>query len=148
MLQIKVRELLGDKGHDVVAIEPDATVFDAIAKMVDHNVGSIVVAEEDQVVGIFTERDYLRKIALKGRTSSETSVTTVMTTDVICVDPDYTIEECLAIMTENKCRHLPVMSDGELNGIVSIGDCVKRLSQDALERVSHLEEYITGEYPR
>ncbi len=148
MLQIKVRELLEDKGHDVVTIEPDATVFEAIARMVDYNVGSIVVTGDEGVTGIFTERDYLRKIALKGRKSSETQITTVMTTEVIHVDPDYTIEECLAIMTQNKCRHLPVIREGELDGIVSIGDCVKRLSQDALERVSHLEEYITGEYPR
>lgn len=148
MLQIKVDKILAQKGHEVVTIDPEATVFDSIAKMVDHNVGSILIVEGDQVLGIFTERDYLREIALKGRTSRETPVKTVMTEKVICVNPNYTIEECLAVMTNQKCRHLPVMRDGHLDGIVSIGDCVKRLSEDAIERVNHLEEYITGEYPR
>lgn len=147
-MQTSVREILREKGHDVVTIDAEATVFDAIAKMVDHNVGSILVMDDEEIVGIFTERDYLREIALKGRTSQNTRITTVMTEKVICVNPDYSIEDCMAIMTNRKCRHLPVMEDRELTGIVSIGDCVKRLSRDALERVSHLEEYISGEYPR
>ena len=99
------------------------------------------------VLGIFTERDYLRRIVLQGRTSKETAIEEVMTSEVIAVTPDYEVEDCLSVMTQNKCRHLPVMDDGELSGIISIGDCVKQLHQHARTRLDDLTQYVQGRYP-
>lgn len=144
---ISVRQLLRRKGTDVVTTAPETTVYDAIAKMVDHNVGSIVVIEDEQVAGIFTERDYLRQIALKGRTSKTTSVQDVMTTEVLVADLNTTVEEALAIMTEARCRHLPVISTEGILGIVSIGDCVKELLRAAEAEVDSLQAYVRGRYP-
>lgn len=136
-------DLLEYKGTDVVAARPQETVYTCISRMVDRNVGSILIVNEDQsVVGIFTERDYLRRIALEGRTSRTTRVEDVMTEDVIAVSPSHTVDECLTLMTEAKCRHLPVVFEGALLGIVSIGDCVKQRSKAALAEVDHLESYI------
>jgi len=144
---IPVRQLLRRKGTDVVTTAPETTVYDAIAKMVDHNVGSIVVIEDERVAGIFTERDYLRQIAIKGRTSKTTSVQDVMTTEVLVADLSTTVEEALAIMTEARCRHLPVISADGILGIVSIGDCVKELLRAAEAEVDSLQAYVRGRYP-
>ncbi|HKL89164.1 MAG TPA: CBS domain-containing protein [Salinibacter sp.] len=146
-MEITVEEILRRKGTEVLTTDPDSTVFDAIARMVDHNVGSILVTDDGEVEGIFTERDYLRRIVLEGRTSKTTRVEEVMTTDVVWVDPSYTADECMALMTENKCRHLPVLSDNALSGIISIGDCVKQVSRTARSRVEELQKYISGRYP-
>lgn len=146
-MEITVEEILRRKGTEVLTTDPDSTVFDAIARMVDHNVGSILVTDDGEVEGIFTERDYLRRIVLEGRTSKTTRVEEVMTTDVVWVDPSYTADECMALMTENKCRHLPVLSDNTLSGIISIGDCVKQVSRTARSRVEELQKYISGRYP-
>jgi CBS domain-containing protein len=115
--------------------------------MVQRNVGSIVVMDGIEIAGIFTERDYLRRIALRGRTSRMTRVEEVMTPDVIRVKPDTLVEQCMQIMTAHKCRHLPVVDDGKLVGIVSIGDCVKQVSHDAQSEADTLKAYITGQYP-
>lgn len=131
----------------MLTIEQTATVYSAIEKMEHHRVGSIIVMEEDDVVGIFTERDYLRRIVLKGRTSKTTEIREVMSTELVCVDPNYSVQECMAVMTERKFRHLPVIGDGKLVGIVSIGDLVKSISDDAQARVHYLTDYITGKYP-
>lgn len=146
-MKITVEEILRKKGTEVLTTDPDSTVFDAIARMVDHNVGSILVTDDGEIEGIFTERDYLRRIVLEGRTSKTTRVEEVMTTDVAWVDPSYTADECMALMTENKCRHLPVLSDNTLSGIISIGDCVKQVSRTARSRVEELQKYISGRYP-
>lgn len=146
-MEITVETILREKGTEVLTTDPQSTVFDAIARMVDHNVGSILIMDDDEVEGIFTERDYLRQIVLEGRTSKTTRVEEVMTTDVVWVDPSYTADECMALMTEHKCRHLPVLQDGDLTGIVSIGDCVKQVSRTARSRVEELEKYISGRYP-
>ncbi|NBB73134.1 MAG: CBS domain-containing protein [Bacteroidetes bacterium] len=146
-METRVRDLLRRKGHDVVATAPTATVRECIATMVKHNVGSIVVMDGAEVAGIFTERDYLRRIALRGRTSRTTRVEEVMTPDVIRVEPDTLVEQCMQIMTAHKCRHLPVVDDGKLVGIVSIGDCVKQVSHDAQSEADTLKAYITGQYP-
>jgi CBS domain-containing protein len=146
-MKITVEEILHQKGTEVLTTTPSATVFDAIARMVDHNVGSILVTTDGEIEGIFTERDYLRRIVLEGRTSKTTRVEEVMTDDVVWVDPTYTADECMAIMTEHKCRHLPVLNDEDLAGIVSIGDCVKQVSRTARSRVEELEKYISGTYP-
>jgi CBS domain-containing protein len=139
--------MLAEKGHNVLTTNPDTSVYEAIGQMVDANVGSILVIEDDKVRGIFTERDYLRRIALEGRTSKTTRIDEVMTTPVICVEPSYEVKQCLEIMTENRCRHLPVMNENELVGIISIGDCVKQLSDSAQKQVKDLKNYIVGKYP-
>ena len=145
---IPISSILKRKGDWVITIDRSATVFDTIKRMVDHNVGSIVVTDNGKLCGIFTERDYLRRIALKGRTSRETRVEEVMTENVICVEPNATAQECLQIMTENRCRHLPVMRDGGcMGGIISIGDCVRALSSHAERQVEDLTSYIAGTYP-
>lgn len=142
-----VSDILRRKGVSVVTISQEATVFNAIEKMVEHNVGSILAMEDDEIAGIFTERDYLRRIVLQGRTSRETRVRDVMTRDVVYVEPSESVKQCLAIMTQQKIRHLPVMEDGELVGVVSIGDCVKEISRGAEANVRYLTDYITGKYP-
>lgn len=146
-MDTRVSDILRHKGHEVLTTEPTATVYECIAEMVKHNVGSIVVVDGNEVTGIFTERDYLRRIVLRGRTSKTTQVKEVMTTDVICVEPDASVENCMQIMTAQKCRHLPVLEDGTLNGIISIGDCVKQVSREAQSQVDNLKAYITGKYP-
>ena len=139
--------ILKQKGDWVVTIAPDATVFDAIGRMVDHNVGAIVATERGEVRGIFTERDYLRRIALQGRTSRDTRVEDVMTTDLVTVDPDTEVDQCLALMTERKIRHLPVLRDGHLAGVVSIGDCVRVRLSEAQSHAEGLERFVSGDYP-
>lgn len=140
-------DILRRKGSRVVSIPRAATVYEAIEKMVESNVGSIVVLDEGIICGIFTERDYLRRIVLRGRTSRDTTIDEAMTEEVIFIDPSQSVKECLAIMTQQKIRHLPVVDGGELMGIVSIGDCVKELSEDAQARVRYLTDFITGQYP-
>ena len=143
----RVADLLRHKNKAVVSISPTASVYDAIATMVEHNVGSILVMEDQTLAGIFTERDYLRRIILQGRTSRETQVKDVMTSEVAWVDPHFTLNECMATMTQKKCRHLPVLDDGRVIGVVSIGDCVRELSKEAQARIQYMTEYITGQYP-
>lgn len=142
-----VKDLLRRKGTSVVTTSPDSTVYDAIETMVDQNVGSTLIVDGTDLVGIFTERDYLRRIVIQGRTSKTTTVRDVMTVDVMVTTPDTTIEECLARMTQARCRHLPVVTDGTIRGIVSIGDCVKQLLQDAKGEVDSLQNYVLGRYP-
>lgn len=143
----RVVDLLRAKGREVHTVSPAATVYEAVDRMVRHNVGSLLVVEGDEIHGIITERDYLREIVLKGRTSRDTPVREVMTTRVVCVCPDDTIEGCMAIMTEKRIRHLPVLEGGQLTGIISIGDVVKRLSMDQRAEIRYLTDYITGKYP-
>jgi len=140
----RVSEILRGKGADVLKIEASATVFDAIKKIVDKNVGSILVTEGDEVVGIMTERDYLRKIIVLGRTSHETLVSEIMTSPLVYVTPETTIEESMAIMTDRRIRHLPVVESDEVVGIVSIGDIVKFQSREQSFQIKYLTEYISG----
>ena len=142
-----VADLLRAKGSAIYTISSDATVYEAIVDMVRHNVGSLVVVDAEFPVGIFTERDYLREIALKGRTSRNTEVREVMSREVIVVDKDRTLDECMAIMTERRIRHLPVVEAGAMIGLISIGDVVKQLSQDRKAEIKYLTDYITGKYP-
>jgi len=143
----RVADILRHKGSHIVTIEPTATVYDAIAKMVEHNVGSILVTDDEALCGIFTERDYLRRIILQGRTSKTTRIEEVMTADVLQASPHSTIKECMATMTTRPCRHLPVVEEDELVGLISLGDCVKELLGEAEARVQNLTDYITGQYP-
>jgi signal-transduction protein with cAMP-binding, CBS, and nucleotidyltransferase domain len=139
-----VSEILRGKSGDVLKIEASATVYDALVKIVDANVGSILVTEGGEVTGIMTERDYLRKIAVLGRTSHNTKVSEIMTSPLIYVTPQTTIEEAMAIMTDRRIRHLPVVEDGDVIGIVSIGDVVKFQSQEQSFQVKFLTDYISG----
>jgi len=142
-----VQQLLKRKGIFVLRTVPTASVYDSIQRMVDHNLGSIVVMEGEALAGIFTERDYLRRIVLQGRTSRTTAVAEVMTTDLVTATSDTTVETCLSLMTEARCRHLPVVEGDRLIGVVSIGDCVKHLLDTAQAQVHSLQNYVTGRYP-
>jgi len=139
-----VKQLLDKKGHDVLSVHPDDTVFDAIKKMADKNVGSVVVIEDDKPVGIFTERQYARNVILKGRSSPMTPIRDVMETRVICAQPRQTVEECMAVMTDKRVRHLPVLERKKLIGIVSIGDLVKSKIADQEFTIERLVEYVRG----
>jgi CBS domain-containing protein len=140
----RISEILRGKSGDVLKIDAAATVFDAIKKIVDKNVGSILVTRDDEVVGIMTERDYLRKIAIFGRTSHDTLVEEIMSTPIVYVTPDTTIEESMAIMTDKRIRHLPVVENDDIVGIVSIGDVVKFQSREQSFQIKYLTEYISG----
>lgn len=142
-----IHEILAHKGRDVVTVERSTTVFDTIAMMVARRVGSVLVVDGDTLLGIFTERDYMSRIVLQFRTSRTTSVGEAMTTRVHCVSPRNTVDEAMTLMTTHRTRHLPVVDDGCLVGLVSIGDCVERVTRDARAQVESLERYISGSYP-
>jgi CBS domain-containing protein len=139
-----VRELLEKKGREVWTVSPTQKVFEALQMMADKEVGALVVINDDKVVGIMSERDYARKIILKGASSKETPVREIMSTKVVYVRPEQTAEECLALMTEKRCRHLPVLENERLAGIVSIGDAVKAVIADRDFMIGQLENYIRG----
>ncbi|HVM60529.1 MAG TPA: CBS domain-containing protein [Verrucomicrobiae bacterium] len=139
-----VKELLREKGSQVWSIGPQATVYDALQLMAAQNIGSLVVLEDGNVAGIFTERDYARKVILHGRSSKTTTVAELMTTDVLYVSPNDTIENCMALMTDKRLRHLPVMDEGKLAGVVSIGDIVRVIISEREFTIRELERYITG----
>ena len=139
-----VNDILRVKGHDVWSISPDASVYDAIRLMADKKVGALVVIEGSKPVGIVSETDYMRKVILKGRTSQGTSVKAIMTTRVLYVQPEQDIEECMVLMTEKRTRHLPVIVEGKLIGLVSIGDVVKSIIDEQRFTIEQLENYITG----
>jgi len=139
-----VRNVLDEKGRGVHHIHPDASVLDALTIMAEHDVGALVVLNGGSLVGIVTERDYARKIILKGRTSPGTQVREIMSTRVICARLDQTVEECMAVMTAKAVRHLPVLEHKELVGIVSIGDMVKCIIADQKFTIEQLEHYFQG----
>jgi CBS domain-containing protein len=140
-----VAEILKSKPDAVVhTIGPDASVFEAVSLMAQKNIGALLVAEGGQVVGIVSERDYARKVALMARSSRETPLRDIMSSPVMFVQPGQTSEECMALMTENRLRHLPVMSGGKLIGLVSIGDLVKNIISEQKFIIEQLEHYIAG----
>ncbi|MCA9521528.1 MAG: CBS domain-containing protein [Myxococcales bacterium] len=139
-----IRELLQTKGHKVHTVQAGETVYRAIEKMVEHNIGALLVKREERVIGIITERDYLKKVILKNRSSKETSVETIMSPELVVTNSARTIGEALATMTEKRCRHLPVLEDGKLCGLVSIGDLVKAMIADQKAHIEFLEEYLYG----
>jgi CBS domain-containing protein len=143
---MNIKHVLDQKGRDVHAVHPDATVFAALKKMAEYNVGSMAVVEDGKLVGIITERHYAREIVLKGRSSPSTRVRDVMSTRVEFARPDQTVDECMAIMTARAVRHLPVIVNGELAGIVSIGDMVKSVIGDQKFIIQQLEHYIHGHH--
>lgn len=138
-----VESVLAKKGHDVLTISPDATVYEALVLMEKYNVGCVLVMAKDQIAGIFSERDYARKIIIQGKSSKETPVSEVMTTQVWVVDKGKTLDECMAVMTAKRVRHLPVVEGNKLIGIISIGDTVKSIIDEKEHEIEHLIEYIT-----
>ena len=142
-----ISAVLNQKGSQVWVISPDATVFDAIELMAEKNVGALPVVEHGRLLGIVSERDYTRKVALKGKASKQTMVREIMFTPVMPVTLDHTVEECLHIMTENRVRHLPVMDGDAMIGLVSIGDLVNWTISAQTAAISNLENYIAGQYP-
>ncbi len=139
-----VKQLLETKGNDILTIDPNNTVYDAIKLMADHHVGSLLVMEKDKLVGIITERDYSRNVILKGKSSKETPVKDIMISNILCVQPEKTIEECMALMTEKHVRHLPVIGSDKVIGIISIGDLVKAIISEQKFMIEQLEHYISG----
>lgn len=139
-----VSEILRAKGREVWSVAPDTSVYDALKRMADKDVGALVVLERDKVVGVFSERDYARKVILKGKSSKQLSVREIMSPEVVSVHLTQTIEECMVLMTDKRTRHLPVLEGDRLVGIVSIGDVVKALISEQESTIKHLEDYITG----
>jgi CBS domain-containing protein len=140
----KVRNILQSKNNITISVCPDDTVFAALELMVDKNVGALLVMEGDNFIGIFTERDYARKVILKGKASKETLIREIMTEDPVTVSLDNTIEDCMRLMTNKFIRHLPVIDNGKLVGIISIGDVVKFIIEEQRFIIENLEHYITG----
>lgn len=139
-----VQQLLNAKGHDIYCVHPDDMVLDALKIMEKEDVGSVLVKDDDKLVGIFTERHYARNVFLKGRSSPKTPVCEVMKTEVICVAPEQTVEACMTLMTEKRVRHLPVLRDEQLVGVISIGDIVKSVIADQEFTIEQLEHFIRG----
>jgi CBS domain-containing protein len=139
-----VNHLLDTKGRSVVSILPDASVFEAIKLMADEVVGSILVMDGEEMLGIVTERDYARKVILKGRSSETTRVADIMTREVLTTSGSETVNQCMETMTERRIRHLPVVEDGRVVGMISIGDLVQAIITDQQEEIEHLEHYISG----
>lgn len=142
----KIAEILEQKGGMVLSVDVNETVLNAISLMAQVNVGAVLVQKDETIAGIFTERDYLQKIALKSRSSQDTPVGEVMTSPVISAEPIDSVQHCMETMTTCHCRHLPVVENGKLLGIVSIGDLVKKMLDEKQQEVERLSEYITGTY--
>jgi CBS domain-containing protein len=142
-----IDKILCQKSGQIWSIDPDATVYDAIALMAEKNVGALLVMEDDKLVGIVSERDYSRKVMLRGKTSRTSTVREIMTTELTTAHPRETVEDCLRFMTEKRIRHLPVVADGSLRGVISIGDLVKEVISTQSATLDQLRDYISGGYP-
>ena len=139
-----VSQILQEKGGRLFTVESTSTVFDAIKQMVEANVGALLVTEDGRITGIVTERDYLRRVTLEGRTDKEALVSEIMTSPLVYVTPETSVEECMALMTDRRIRHLPVVEGDDVVGLVSIGDLVKFQTKEQSFRIQYLTEYITG----
>lgn len=139
-----VRQVLNDKGYAVETVTPETSVYDALQKLSNLGVGALVVLKDGEIRGLFSERDYARKVILQGRHSKDTRVEEIMTQRVITLEPEQTVEACMVLMTEKRIRHLPVIEEGRLIGIVSIGDIVKAIIEAQRLTIEELESYITG----
>jgi CBS domain-containing protein len=139
-----VKHLLDKKGRHIISIAPEASVFDAIVLMAEKAVGSLVVMEDDELCGIITERDYARKVIIKGRSAKTTTVAEIMTAEVLTASSSETVNDCMEVMTEKRLRHLPVVEDNRVIGLISIGDLVEAIIADQQEAIEQLEQYISG----
>jgi len=142
-----VQSILRSKGGQVWSVSPDTSVFDALAKMADHEIGALLVISDSRPAGIFSERDYARKVILQGKSSKLLQVREIMASPVISVAPHNTVDDCMNLMTANRIRHLPVVDKDRVVGIVSIGDLVKWIISAQDDTIHQLENYITGKYP-
>ncbi|MDH3429411.1 MAG: CBS domain-containing protein [Gammaproteobacteria bacterium] len=140
-----VKHLLDSKGRHVISATPDTTVLDAIKLMAENAVGSLVVMKDEELCGIITERDYARKVIIKGRASESTFVSEIMSTDVCTTSSSQTVNSCMELMTEKRIRHLPVVEDNRVIGMISIGDLVQAIITDQQEEIEQLEQYISGQ---
>ena len=140
----KVKDITQAKGNQIYSITPDATVYSALEQLFEKNISALLVMEGEKPLGIFTERDYARKVVLKGKSSKETLIKEIMTSELITVEEDCSIEDAMRIMTKNHIRHLPVMAENKLAGIISIGDVVKQLLQEQQFIINNMENYIKG----
>jgi CBS domain-containing protein len=139
-----VRQLLDDKGRRVVAVAPEEPVLEAIQLMSDHHIGAVLVMRGNELAGILSERDYARKVILKGRSSAETAAWEIMSSPVVTVGPHDTVNTCMRLMTERRIRHLPVVEDGQVSGVLSIGDLVKAVIEEQQQEIAQLQQYITA----
>jgi CBS domain-containing protein len=143
IMSATVRDMLRGKS-EIYAVKPRDTVYDALRLMADKNIGAVLVRSDQKIEGIFSERDYARKVILLGKTSKETLVSEIMTTRVVSVEPDWTADQCMALMTEKRIRHLPVMEQGRLIGVISIGDVVRAVVDEQQFTINSLQRYITS----
>ena len=144
---VSVGTLLDRKGRRVFSIAPEASVYSAIEQMAERGIGALVVLQDGRLAGVFSERDYTRKVILAGRSSRETEVGEIMSTDLVTVTPTDGVNHCLRVMTEHRVRHLPVVADGFVVGVLSIGDLVKQVIAEQEDTIDHLQSYIAGAYP-
>ncbi|MGA9752348.1 MAG: CBS domain-containing protein [Acidobacteriota bacterium] len=142
-----VKRILEEKGTEVFSVSPETTVMDAAHLMSEHRIGAVLIMAAGHVRGIFSERDLLQRVLLRGSNSESLPVSEVMSTDMVYVTPDTPVREAMAVMTERRCRHLPVMEEGRLCGMVSIGDCTRWVSRDQDFTIRHLTDYIANKYP-
>jgi CBS domain-containing protein len=140
----QVKHLLQNKGDTIFSVAPDAPVLEAIKQMAEHRIGALMVLRGTELVGVVSERDYARKVILQGKSSSQTAVSDIMTANPLTVGPDTDVLDCMRLCTDSRIRHLPVMHDGALVGIISIGDLVKAVIDAQAEQIEHLERYITS----
>ena len=139
-----IKHLLDRKGRHIISIKPEDSVLDAIRLMAEKGIGSLVVMEDQELLGIMSERDYARKVIIKGRSSESTAVSEIMTANVITTSSSETVNDCMSVMTEKKIRHLPVVEDNVVIGMISIGDLVEAIISDQQEEIEQLEHYISG----
>lgn len=140
-----VKHLLDRKGRHIISVKPDDTVLDAIRVMAEKNIGAVVVMQGNELLGIMSERDYARKVIVKGRASDSTPVADIMSTNVLTTSDAETVNQCMSLMTEKKIRHLPVVADDAVVAMISIGDLVEAIIADQQEEIEHLEHYISGQ---
>lgn len=141
---VRVRQLLGRKGHEVWSVDAEEPVLEAIQMMADRHVGALPVTRNGELVGVISERDYARKVILLGRSSAETPVWQIMSSPVVTVSPDDDVRQCMQLMTERRIRHLPVLQDGRMIGVISIGDLVRTVIEEQDQTIEHLERFIAG----